>query len=95
MTLGVCQSDAEWNGASFDTKIDTSAIYFHGMAFNLLRGIFMKNQQKQHRSSLTESVSKVAPIELLDSAFESADASEHKSQPHRVSMFLPYAFSKA
>ena len=54
-----------------------------------------KMHQKERRSILTKSVSKIASIELPDSAFESADAGEQNSQPHRVSMSLAYVFSKA
>ena len=54
-----------------------------------------KMHKTEHRSILTESVPKVAPIELPDSAFESANVSEQNSQPHRVLISLPYAFSKA
>ena len=65
------------------------------MPFNLLRDIFVKNQQKEHRSILTESVPKAAPIELPDSAFESADVSKQNSQQQRVSISLTSAFSMA
>ena len=51
--------------------------------------------KKEHRSILTKSVPKVASIELPDSAFESADSSKQSSQPHRASVSLHYAFSKA
>ena len=53
-----------------------------------------KMHQKEHRSILTESVSKVASIELLNIAFESPDITEQKSQRHRVPASLMYAFPR-
>jgi hypothetical protein len=48
----------------------------------------------EHRVILTESVPKVASIELIKSSFESADVGARNSQRHWVSKSLVYAFPK-
>ena len=48
--------------------------------------------QMEHHAVLTESVPKVASIELIKSSFESPDVGEQNSQRHRVSTSLAYAF---
>ena len=44
---------------------------------------------------MSESVPKVAPIELPDTAFESGDIGEQNSQRHGVSTSLAYVSSRA
>ena len=48
----------------------------------------------EHHAILTESIPKVASIELIKSAFESADVGEQNSQSHRISISLANAFPK-
>ena len=52
-----------------------------------------KMHEMEHRTILTESIPKVAPIELPDTAFESGDIGEQNSQRHGVSTSLAYVSS--
>jgi hypothetical protein len=48
----------------------------------------------EHHAIFTESVPKVASIELIKGSFESADVGEQNSQRHRVPKSLVYALPK-
>ena len=50
--------------------------------------------QMEHHAIFTESVPKVASIELIKGSFESVDVGEQNSQRHRVSKSLVYALPK-
>jgi hypothetical protein len=48
----------------------------------------------EHHAIFTESVPKVASIELIKSSFESADVGAQNSQRHWLSKSLAYTFPK-